>query len=284
MELTIIKKDDGAYIDSREVAEAIGKKHQHLLRDIRGYAGILEKGGLSKLGQSDFFVESVYFNAQNKPTPCYLLTKSGCELVANKLIGEKGVLFTAAYVTRFRQMEENERKRLAAQAVTPKLAVFNTAVRNVLNGMSYSDASPKTVMDFLRSAYKPFGVAVKDSGDESEYYSASVIASALNMYSDSGRPHAQAVSADIAKLDFDPEGHIEIVPYGLVGFSVRYDEYVAQGVEDWIEQRGYPRSIPHNGIKYHVHYKKPRYLFKYDCDACLSTEIDLDDDDFWDYE
>src|SRR5699024_12364961 len=45
-------------------------------------------------------------NKNNQTYPCYLLTKQGCEMVANKLTGEKGVLFTAAYVTKFNQMEK----------------------------------------------------------------------------------------------------------------------------------------------------------------------------------
>ena len=42
-ELTIIKHNGGAYIDSREVAVFIGKDHRNLLRDIRGYCEILRK-------------------------------------------------------------------------------------------------------------------------------------------------------------------------------------------------------------------------------------------------
>ena len=45
-DLTIIQKDGGKYIDSRQVAEVIGKRHDHLLRDIDGYLRILEKAGL----------------------------------------------------------------------------------------------------------------------------------------------------------------------------------------------------------------------------------------------
>jgi len=36
--------------------------------------------------------------------PCYLITKKGCDMIANKLTGRKGVLFTAAYVTAFEEM------------------------------------------------------------------------------------------------------------------------------------------------------------------------------------
>lgn len=47
------------YLDSREVAEMVGKEHNMLLRDIRRY---VEQLGQSKIAQSDFFKES---NIQN---------------------------------------------------------------------------------------------------------------------------------------------------------------------------------------------------------------------------
>jgi len=42
-DLTIIKQDGGMYIDSRDVAEVIGKRHDNLLRDIAGYLKIMRK-------------------------------------------------------------------------------------------------------------------------------------------------------------------------------------------------------------------------------------------------
>ena len=53
-DLTIIKKNGGAYIDSREVAEIIGKRHHDLLRDIGRYARYMEKSTESKIAFSDF--------------------------------------------------------------------------------------------------------------------------------------------------------------------------------------------------------------------------------------
>lgn len=91
-------------IDSREVAKIIGKRHDHLLRDIRNYIKVIEDS--PTLSSADYFVESTYVNSQNKIQPCYLLTKLGCDMVANKMIGEKGVLFTATYITKFYEMEE----------------------------------------------------------------------------------------------------------------------------------------------------------------------------------
>lgn len=90
-------------IDSREVAEMVDMEHKNLLSKIRKYVEILDG---SKLSRPQFFVPSTYVNNQNKEQPCYLLTKKGCEMVANKLTGEKGVIFTAKYVNRFAEMEQ----------------------------------------------------------------------------------------------------------------------------------------------------------------------------------
>lgn len=90
-------------IDSREVAEMIDMRHDNLMKKIRNYQRILDS---SKLSSHQFFVPSTYVNNQNKEQPCYLLTKKGCEMVANKLTGEKGVIFTAKYVNRFEEMEK----------------------------------------------------------------------------------------------------------------------------------------------------------------------------------
>lgn len=90
-------------ISSIEVAEMVEKNHKELLRDIRRYC---EQLGQSKIAQSDFFTASTYQNSQNKTQPCYLVTKKGCEFIANKLTGVKGAGFTAKYINRFHEMED----------------------------------------------------------------------------------------------------------------------------------------------------------------------------------
>ena len=103
MNLTIIQANNQLLVESREVAEMVGKDHAHLLRDIRNYQEVL---GKSNFGLTDFFIETNYNDAQGKKRVCFLITKKGCDMVANKLTGEKGVLFTAAYVTKFEEMEK----------------------------------------------------------------------------------------------------------------------------------------------------------------------------------
>ncbi len=106
-ELKVIDRNGQQVIDSREVAEMVGKRHCDLMRNIREYSDMLKNSGERNFASSDFFIKSTYLSEQNKELPCYLLTKKGCDMVANKMTGEKGVLFTAAYVTAFERMREH---------------------------------------------------------------------------------------------------------------------------------------------------------------------------------
>lgn len=92
-------------IESREVARMVEKEHRDLLRDIRKYNDYLAE---SNIAQGDFFIKSTYTDANNQERPCYLITKQGCEMVANKLTGKKGVIFTARYVKKFNEMQQEQ--------------------------------------------------------------------------------------------------------------------------------------------------------------------------------
>lgn len=92
----------GNVLTSMEVAQMVDKKHYDLLKDIRRYTSQLGEG---KISVSDFFSESTYTTEQNKTVACYLVTKKGCEFIAHKLTGQKGTEFTARYINRFHEME-----------------------------------------------------------------------------------------------------------------------------------------------------------------------------------
>ena len=103
-ELQLMNKNGVFYVDSRQVAEMIGKQHFNLLRDIDNYISVI--GQNSKLSSDNFFIKSTYKSGTGKTYPCYLITRKGCDMVANKMTGDKGILFTAEYVTRFDEMEK----------------------------------------------------------------------------------------------------------------------------------------------------------------------------------
>jgi Rha family phage regulatory protein len=102
-ELTVINQNGQLLVDSREVAEMIGVRHSDLLEKIVGYEKYLTNGNFRSL---DFFIHGKYIDSKGEERPCYRITRKGCDMVANKLTGEKGVLFTAAYVIRFEEMEK----------------------------------------------------------------------------------------------------------------------------------------------------------------------------------
>ena len=273
-ELNIIKRDGGAYIDSREVADAIGKRHDHLLRDIGNYIDIIEKVTDPNFGVSDFFVESIYKDRTGRSLLCYLISKMGCELVANKLIGEKGILFTVAYVSKFNEMEAAEREAEIKAHARPRLGEFNSAVRNVLRGMAYCFAKPGKVMSFLRGVYEPLGVEVLPFSEEDccRNFTVTEIAEIYGLCSSTGKPHGHAVSAIISKIE-NAAKHAIIVPYGLVGVVTRYDYHIVNAVRDWLAKNGYPHEIPYLDFYYHIYYDRQMSLFDYDDDEV----IDLND-------
>ena len=115
--LTVFEHDHVDVVDSRQVAEMVGKNHKDLMRSIREYVETLDRSIERNFAPNDFFIESTYKDSIGRTLPCYLLTKKGCDMVANKMTGEKGVLFTAAYVTAFEAM----RKHIEGESKTGKL-------------------------------------------------------------------------------------------------------------------------------------------------------------------
>lgn len=92
-----------ATLHSLDVAEMTNVAHKDLLRKIRNYVKVLNESNFSLV---EFFIESTYVDSKGETRPCYLLTRKGCDMVANKMTGEKGILFTAKYVTKFEEMEK----------------------------------------------------------------------------------------------------------------------------------------------------------------------------------
>lgn len=126
-------------ISSREVAEMMGKEHWEVLRMLEGYEPSKGSKGRKVVGiiptlrnhnvvVSEYFIENTYkVEGNNKTYKCYECTKMGCEMLANKLTGEKGILFTAKYVKRFNDMEQH----IKAQS---ELKVIDTAhIQTLLN-------------------------------------------------------------------------------------------------------------------------------------------------------
>lgn len=98
--------------DSREIAEMIGRPHWQLLRTIDKMVGHFND---NKIVVDDFFLPATYIDEKGETRPRYNCTRKGCDMVANKQTGERGTLFTAAYVTRFYEMDSLLREKSTDQ-------------------------------------------------------------------------------------------------------------------------------------------------------------------------
>lgn len=144
MNLTQGNNGDVKTISSREVAEMMEVRHCDLLDKINGINKSLLNG---KIRTVKYWVESTYKDSTGRKLREYQVTKKGCEMLAHKSTGEKGVIFTDRYMDKFEEMEnalrqidsymiedpvkratrwieeEKERQRLAAIAIDQALQI-----------------------------------------------------------------------------------------------------------------------------------------------------------------
>jgi Rha family phage regulatory protein len=146
--LTITKSNGQFTIDSREVAEMTGVRHSDLLEKINGYVQTLNSSENGKFRSLDFFIPCTYTVEGNTKTyPCYLLTRKGCDMIANKMTGEKGVLFTAAYVTKFEEMERAQKP----QCIEDLIIMQATAMKDLRTEVKQLQSTQQAIKDAVIS-------------------------------------------------------------------------------------------------------------------------------------
>ena len=90
-------------ISSREVAEMMEVNHKDLLKKIDNINETFES---EKIRSQKYWTESSYkTEGNNKTYREFQITKKGCEFLAHKSTGEKGIIFTDRYMDRFEEME-----------------------------------------------------------------------------------------------------------------------------------------------------------------------------------
>ncbi len=142
--------------DSREVALKTGKEHSKLLRDIRGYIEHLNE---ANFGLVDFFIEDTYLDSKGEERPCYQLTKQGCEMVANKMTGKKGTLFTATYVQAFNKMEETIKNKEEQQAIEGLSNIIEDMKGTIEEYKSMCKINSLTKRNYTEYIKKALGIA-----------------------------------------------------------------------------------------------------------------------------
>ncbi|HGM1562330.1 TPA: Rha family transcriptional regulator, partial [Clostridioides difficile] len=152
-------------ITTLEIADMLEINHWEVLRKLEGTEktkGIIDILNDNNFVVVDYFIKSAYLDLKNENRKCYNVTKLGCDFLANKFTGEKGIIFTARYVKRFNKMEqelkeqqpklpttykealqqllieveEKEQLQLENQAMKPKADYFDALVeRNLLTNI-----------------------------------------------------------------------------------------------------------------------------------------------------
>ena len=180
--LTVGYRDNQlATIDSREVAEMMGKEHKALLKDINGGGntiGLIPTLIGANFEPNKYFIESSYIDSRNREQKCYLVTKIGCELLGNKQQGEKGILFTAKYVERFNEMEQaikNPYSHLSKEvqaifALDHKQQQLEVEVKELKDGMPLFNVECKEI----QAAVKRKGVEILGGKGSAAYKNNSI--------------------------------------------------------------------------------------------------------------
>jgi Rha family phage regulatory protein len=95
--------DDKAMTTSLNVSEMFGKRHDHVIRDIRT---LIAKGVPN-------FGESSYINQQNREMPMFLMDRDGFSLLVMGFTGNKALAWKLKYIEAFNRMEAELMKRQA---------------------------------------------------------------------------------------------------------------------------------------------------------------------------
>lgn len=135
-------------ITTLDIAEMLEVRHSDILTKLNGNKrskGIIQILSERKISSADFFQESSYTDRQGKERPCYKVTKLGCDFLANKFSGEKGVVFTALYVKRFADMEQHITSQL--QPALPQQETY--LLRNSPTWFQRNNSKMKMICDYF---------------------------------------------------------------------------------------------------------------------------------------
>lgn len=125
-------------VTSLDVAETFGKRHDHVLRDVKEL-GCSEEFRLPNFG------ETYYLDAQGRKQRMIVMTRDGFTLLAMGYTGDLAMKFKEAYIRQFNAMEsallgkriEREKGVAVRQALTK--ALQQSAENERMHGHAYSN-------------------------------------------------------------------------------------------------------------------------------------------------
>lgn len=193
------------------------------MRDIRNYAKYLNE---SRIALVDFFIESTYTDSKGEVRPCYLITRKGCEMIANKMTGKKGVIFTAQYVNAFHDMKETikvqvtelEQMKIKAQyerATAMRMNAENRRLKLLLSNPNWKNLSDIALQTMgIKAVETVTGQDLSPLLPQCEkLYSATEVAKILGVNYKNGKPGANIIGSKAKQLDLQSKEKNN--PYGV---------------------------------------------------------------------
>ena len=201
-ELKVLKMNGNNVIDSRNIAAMVEMEHKYLLRKLEGYdskdkygnskriKGYIEILNEIQMYPVEYFIPHTYIGGNGETRKCYLFTKKGCEFIANKFTGERGVIFTAKYVDAYNEMEN------ALKNIAPHIdKQIDKPTINQLIELSQNnpELANKMYDDFYRN--NKVIEFPKSNIDTSSYISSKELAEKLNIYTLHDTPHGKIIDS-----------------------------------------------------------------------------------------
>ncbi len=87
-------------LDSKAVAEMLGKRHDNFMRAVRKYVATLGEAA------HEYFIEGTYKDGLGKTRAGYQITLKGCEYIADRVIGVKSEEFKKKYLQMFPEAQD----------------------------------------------------------------------------------------------------------------------------------------------------------------------------------
>jgi hypothetical protein len=203
--------------------------------------------------------------ASGKTAGIYVLSERGyfklLKLLEDELAWEKYGELLDGYFHMRKEIKE------AVKAANKKfsLASFNHLLEINIRQMKAA-AEPATHIaawtnGLTRDVLSPFGINVPALPDTMPVtYDATEMAKKLGVYSKSGNPHPQPITAIIKEVGLAPGETFTTETTAHMGKKdvpdVRYAESVLEKVRKWLEEHQYPNPIPGVSKNYNVVYKK----------------------------
>lgn len=141
------------------------------------------------------------------------------------------------------KIEQDKPKRIPLSSV-------NMMVKNIKESLKEAEVEPIYIATEVKRLYTDAGYPVTaplitDKETMSKLYDCTEIAKELGIYSTSGKPHNQAVSAIIKKLHI-PDSEIVTTAFSRNGHddvTIQYKPSVLEDVRLWLAENNYPTRI-----------------------------------------